>query len=370
MHPKVSARLISLPHVLFPNQAPLAMKQRRMARAAGPALLALAACMVAGPAWAQGQDSTPAARNLLIMAELLPGIYDNANQAYFDRRRGLPQEDRHPRVHTRIQRVSLPAFGAHVFLWTTTSGEGDARRDNHRIAVLETGDRPEVVVMKHYFDLAGIIDPDELAGLAPSELRRTEGCEYLFQRRAAHFRGQQAPGACRFEWQGEAVYTDNTIELAAESLWFVDHKYAADSGERRTGVGSGEPFWLERAREFHCYADIPGIGGGRDEPFERYDGIVLHDKGGRHWFDTRGASPRRLGLMLQSVTWHLLNEQDSGNFNRDSLVIYAMEQLPDGSVKDHGYAFTEPGAERIGINLKWMLVNCSITPRNQARPEL
>ncbi len=74
--------------------------------------------------------------------------------------------------------------------------------------------------------------------------------------------------------------------------------------------------------------------------------------------------------MLQSVTWHLLNEQDSGNFNRDSLVIYAMEQLPDGSVKDHGYAFTEPGAERIGINLKWMLVNCSITPRNQARPEL
>ena len=45
-------------------------------------------------AYAQGQDSTPAERNLLIMAEMLPGVYDNANQAYFDQRRGLPDDDR------------------------------------------------------------------------------------------------------------------------------------------------------------------------------------------------------------------------------------------------------------------------------------
>ena len=37
-------------------------------------------------AFAQGQDGTPAERNLQIIAELLPGNYDNANQAYFDQR--------------------------------------------------------------------------------------------------------------------------------------------------------------------------------------------------------------------------------------------------------------------------------------------
>jgi hypothetical protein len=47
------------------------------------------------PVLAQGQDSTAGERNLRIMAELLPGVYDNANQAYFDGRRKLPLEDRH-----------------------------------------------------------------------------------------------------------------------------------------------------------------------------------------------------------------------------------------------------------------------------------
>ena len=65
----------------------------------------------------------------------------------------------------------------------------------------------------------------------------------------------------------------------------------------------------------------------------------------------------------------MLNER-GGNFNRDSLVLYVMEKLADGSVKEHGYAFTEPSAERIGQNLKWMLVNCSMVPRDEARPEL
>jgi len=72
---------------------------------------------------------------------------------------------------------------------------------------------------------------------------------------------------------------------------------------------------------------------------------------------------------LQAVSWQVLNESN-GNFNRDSLVLYAMEKLEDGSVKEHGYAFTAANADRIGMNMKWMLVNCSITPRDQARPEM
>jgi len=59
----------------------------------------------------------------------------------------------------------------------------------------------------------------------------------------------------------------------------------------------------------------------------------------------------------------------NGNFKRDSLVLYLVERLPDGAVKEHGYAFTEPDAGRIGQNLKWMLVNCALTPRDEARPE-
>lgn len=330
-----------------------------------PAVLLLAATV--GNAHAQGQDSTLAERNLRIMAELLPGTYDNANQAYFDQRRKLPDADRHLRIRTVIERIEAPAFGAHAYLWvnrTTVDGQESA---SWRIATLEAvGDD---VVMRHYFGPAGAVPRERLASLRPAELRRTEGCDYLFRRRADQFRGAQALQACRFDWEGRPVYTDNTIELAASSLWFVDHKYVIATGERITGVASGEPFWLERARTFHCYADVPGVGGGRDEPFERHDGIVLLDRGDTHWFRTYRGEPRELGLRLQAVTWHVLNERN-GAFNRDSLVLYALERLADGSVREHGYAFTEPEADRIGLNLKWMLVNCATVPREAARPEL
>ena len=335
-----------------------------------PILAAAAGCLLAsGIALAQGQDSTPAERNLRVMAELLPGEYDNANQHYFDRRRQLAEADQHARIHTTITRVTAPAFGEYVFLWINAISDGDAQRRSYRIATLSADGADDEVVMRHYLGKGGVIEEVDLSTLEPSGLQRTAGCDYYFKRRADQFRGAQRPGACRFDWQGQAVYTDNTIELATSSLWFVDHKFLVANGQRITGVGSGEPFWLERARIFHCYVDMPGVGGGRDIPFERYDDITLHDKGDVYWFTTRDAEAREIGIMLQAVTWHVLNEAN-GNFNRNSLVLYTMEKLPDGSIKEHGYAFTDSTATRIGNNMKWLLANCAITPRDAARPEM
>ena len=54
--------------------------------------------LVIGPLFAQGMDSTPAERQLRILAEMLPGHYSNANQAYFDLRRKLPEAARHGKL--------------------------------------------------------------------------------------------------------------------------------------------------------------------------------------------------------------------------------------------------------------------------------
>jgi hypothetical protein len=340
------------------------------------AALALSAALPLSPSpvHAQGQDSTAGERNLRIMVELLPGLYDNANQASFDGRRKLPAEDRHARTSTTITRIDAPAFGRHAFLWVNRTETPQGTVTSSRIATLAAGPGSDEVTMRHYLRMSGDIRPEELATLTPADLRRTEGCDYHFERRAEHFRGLQRPKACRFEWEGQPVYTDNEISLSRGDLFVHDHKYRVKDGQRITGVASGDPYWLERARIFHCYADVPGVGGGVDVPFERFDRFTLHDKGGVHWFRStaypeRGLAARDIGLTLRAVTWHVLNEAN-GNFNRDSLVLSVMEKLPDGSVKEHGYAFTDPDAERIAINLKWMLGNCAITPRDQARPEM
>jgi len=308
------------------------------------------------------------------MAELLPGYYDNANQNYFDKRRKLEEPDRHIRISANITRIDAPEFGPYSFLWEYSYKAGEEQKSSYRIATLslpgeENGAQDDEVVMRHYLRMDGEIIEEELATLKPEDLRRTDGCDYFFKRRAGSYEGKQRENACAFDWDGEMVYANNTIQLSEKDLWFVDHKFSQESGERVTGVASGEPYWLERARTFNCYADIPGVGGGRDEPFERYDGFTLHDKGGMHWFTTRDEDKRTIGVTLQSVTWHVLNE-NNGNFNRNSLVLYTLEKLADGTIKQHPYAFTGPSATRIGNNMKWMLVNCAITPRDKAKPTM
>ncbi|MEJ2534854.1 MAG: CpcT/CpeT family chromophore lyase [Gammaproteobacteria bacterium] len=337
--------------------------------------LVVASLLAAAPApvLAQGQDSTPAERYRMILSELLPGHWDNANQAYFDRRRGLPDDQRHARVHLTIRRIEAPGLGPHAFLWLerrpATDVEGLADFPP-RLFTLDADGPDDAVVMRHYRGLEST-DAAYLADLEPAKLDAgTPGCEYLFRRRAGSFRGEQDGARCRFEWEGQEIANQGVIEVSEEDLLVHGAGFHVDLLRAELHPGNRiEPTWYERARDFVCYADLPGVGGGRDDPFERYGPFTVHDKGGSHWFHTREETPRHLGIALQSVTWQVLNE-DNGRFNRDSLVVYVSERLPDGSSKEHGYAFTEPEAERIGVNLKWMLVNCSVTPPEEARPEL
>ena len=278
-----------------------------------------------GHVLAQGQDSTPGERNLLVFSELLSGIYSSANQALFDERRGIAEAERHGREEFKVTRLD----GEHRF---SISGSLAGAVVNHQMTLI-----------------AGPSDQEFTVKLIDTEHEGDWSCDLSFRRRAEHFTGTAKGENC------ESLGLKG-IQVSRKEVW-------VETGSK------AEPFWYERAREFHCYADLPGVSGGRDIPFERYDNITLHDKGATHWFTTRGEDQREIGLTLQAITWHVLNE-NNGNFNRNSLVLYASERLPDGSVKPHPYTFTEPSATRIGYNLRWMLVNCAMVPRDQARPEM
>ena len=106
--------------------------------------------------------------------------------------------------------------------------------------------------------------------------------------------------------------------------------------------------------------------GGRDEPYTRYDNLSLHDQGAETWFTDKDG--RTLGLRLFNVDWPINNYE--GYFTRDSLVIYVVEKFDDGTTKEHGYAFTLPEANRIGINLKWLLASCFMVSGKVDTPTL
>ena len=94
------------------SQAPARIARPRPSKAAVSRGLLAVACLAllapAAPAFSQGQDSTPAERDVLVLAELLARVYDNYNQVYFDRRIGYPKNERHDRIELRIDRVGGP----------------------------------------------------------------------------------------------------------------------------------------------------------------------------------------------------------------------------------------------------------------------
>ena len=297
----------------------------------------------AGPALAQGQDSTPTERNTLVIAELLAGVYDNYNQVYFDRRIGYPENERHDRLEIRVDSVGGPdsmllayrEFAGGDYSNLIRAGALALSPDNERGATrMEVWSR----------SLEGIKPLEEGAGVTQRPQEEPD-CVVYWTRETAQFRGR-TEGGCP-AWAAESV-------LSEKQLWLT-----APGGRDHPG-GTYE---LHAARMMSCYIDIPGVSGGRDEEYRRYDGLQVHDRGGGARITH--SDGRTIGIRLSNVDWPLNNYNDV--FTRDVLVLYVLEHIGD-EIKSHGYVFTEPTAERIGINLYWMLSYCYMESNKVVRP--
>ena len=176
------------------------------------------------------------------------------------------------------------------------------------------------------------------------------------------------PGACRWEWPGKGeVVSDYHLYLSHEALWIRDITLDKDLNQL-TGNVDGVFYKLRRARQFTCYADMPGVSGGRDIPFTRFADLKISDQGGFVSFRSKEDPPRTIGVSLRNVDWQMNNE--IGAYTRDSLVMYIYEVKDDGSAGEFfGYTFTRPDSDRLGINLGFILVNCFIVSNREATPE-
>ncbi|MGI9233412.1 MAG: hypothetical protein ACR2RD_07255 [Woeseiaceae bacterium] len=302
------------------------------------AAILVVVCLLGGsPAQAQGQDSESYERDLQVVATMIAGGFDNANQSYFDSRG--KRDVKHRRLHVDVAKVEAPEIGANVFVASGYWDNDESADAGSQLWVLSADDETKSVRMRAWAFEQSISADDVLAG---KKLDDNEYCDLYWRREAAQFRATAE--SCNLELPREMVLSD-------KQLWMA------------YGDEPGDDYQLHRIRNFECYADIPGVGGGRDIPYERYEGFKIHDQGGAVWFESNEG--RKLGISLFLVDWPINNYE--GIFTRDSFVIYVSEEV-DGERKEHGYAFTIPEADRIGINLKWMLASCFMKSNRYATP--
>ena len=318
-------------------------------------LLAVFVAVPFGPA--AGAD--PAAvldRDMRTFLDWFPGVYDNQEQVYFEAQLGVPEDERHERIHHIFAPVDLPAFGEHVFYVQQYLDDDPTKIYRQRIYVFTPDYDEQAIRLSIYTpnDVESLVDAHRdhalLAGLTPAAARNIPGCDVFWRRRANQFIGDMKPGACSFDSKrsGKRIVIDDDLLLTEDALWISDRAEDED-GNYVFGNKAGVPHKNLKARRFVCWIAAQQRNG---EDWTFRNDLEIWDQGGSVWIDTDEDEPQTIGIKMRNVRW------PTGT-NRDSLVLYAYRKGEDRAVS---YVWGEPTATRLAMNLRWMQASCTLAP--------
>jgi hypothetical protein len=129
-----------------------------------------------------------------------------------------------------------------------------------------------------------------------------------------------------------------------------------DGFDLNVKFGDGRITRLRRARPVSCWSAIKKqtkTPEGKDD-WLFVKQVKLHDQGGRALIGDGLADVKPVVLRMRYVTW----AGSKNASNRPSLVLYVhTSDDPDHAVS---YVWADPGAARIGVNLRWMQASCTV----------
>ena len=306
------------------------------------------------PLGAMADDSAILDKDFALMMTWLPGIYDNQEQVYFEDEQEVADTLRHVRVHTVLMPVDLPRLGAHVFYLQQHINDDPAQINRQRLYALNPDYERNAVAMQIY--TFGAAEPridaqwhhSELAQLTMEQVQTVPGCEVLWRRKANQFFGHTQRDACAYMSTESAEHSSiNRYFLLTEDALWISDLVPNKTDKPVAGQADRVPFKHRKARQFECWMTATQRDG--DSTFRR--GLTVHDQGGMIWMETEEDAPQQVGIKLRNVRWPY-------GRNRPSLVLYAHKPDQDKAVS---YAWADPGAQRIGINLRWMQASCTLT---------
>ena len=156
------------------------------------------------------------------------------------------------------------------------------------------------------------------------------------------------------------------LEAMSRSIYFdPDHQTTmmkVPVGKK--GHGENRHYELRRARPATCWVairkDKPKADGSPDWHFTQ--NVTLHDQGGRALVGEGVADTAPLVVRMRNVVWPN-NADGTPNRNKPSIVLYVHK--PDKPDSAEAYAWADPGAARVGLNLRWMQASCGIDGMEQ-----
>lgn len=161
----------------------------------------------------------------------------------------------------------------------------------------------------------------------------------------------------------QRLYRANGDGLVASGVRGICHAPATMTAIAPAGITLAFPgrktILLRRARSATCWSAIPSkqpkADGSPDWFFVR--DVKLHDQGGRALVGGGDSGADPLVLRMRNVVWPPSADGTPAT-NKPSIVLYVHK--PDQPDRAESYVWADPGAARIGINLRWMQASCGI----------
>ena len=286
------------------------------------------------------------------MWEWFPGEYSNHEQVV-EQEHG--ETEVYPQLHQIFVPLALPALGAHVlFVQQHFVGNpnpyrvrvyalhADAARDAVRLDIYKPTE-PGALTNLH-------LDPGRAASLdVAADLALAEGCSVWWTPGDGGFVGATDADTCRVPSQrtGETLVFSDTLLLTDERLHIQDVARKED-GTVVFGHPDGDPHMLRKLSWYSGWSVVRrgGPDYDREAPeWQVHKGLHLHSEGGRVPLVDAAGEPMPYAVELARLT------RSGSNTHLLKLTLYDTET--DKSV---AYAWTDPAAARIGVNLGWAQV--------------
>lgn len=317
-------------------------------------LVVIGCCLLSLKAIAEERRFSLLEREIEYLMEIWPGDYDNREQVQFDNNAGKTtvEDGAHARVHSRVSRVHLPKFSEYLLYVEEYRNNDPANLTRQQLYELIADEASSAVrVRRHNFRdgtkwQGSLNESVALRGLTRKDTTSQEECDLLLRRDVDALRGATSSRTCKTATEDKSRSIDHEVRITEQGYWFREREVAADGDKALKDSRDYSWTQLERARWFQCMVDFPREDGGR--PVNTVGYVRIHDQGGAHSFTFRDG--REMVLTLRN-NW-------SYGMQRETLVVVVQEGDESGPTLVYGW--TEPGADRIGVNPGWIRLQCDL----------
>jgi CpeT/CpcT family (DUF1001) len=297
------------------------------------------------------------AADLKLMLSWFTGEFDNFQQVWQEKEDKTPDSLQHEHIHSIFMPVAMPALGANVF-FVKQYMDGDTN-NIYRMRVYtfsvdktEKAIRLDIYTFKEKGDEKTYKnankDPSVLAALKPENFTSTTGCGVFWRKEGTAFIGSMKEKACNFisKRSGKKIFVTDSLRLTPDQIWIRDEAYD-ETGNYVFGHKGKIHHKLMRCRPFKGWFAIRQEGG-KEEKYDFVGNLELHDQGWRKRVVRPDGTPTPYTVELSQVVFEK-------RINVLKLAIYE-----EGTERAVTYNWTNPEAERIGINLRYLQVGFTL----------